>query len=202
MSSSSAAVNAGAKVLQERLHELQTRLAATIELINNWKEAGDSSGHVETTSKLIASIKNVIASVQKVDGTIKSDAALRQNLQECLIPLDLLDLLDHGGGLNPDCFSRALLKEALGQLAGLKRRKLALEMLGAAVESGLKKREAQEAKEFLKKERKKNSSTSTTSPESSVKRKRSEEEKSSSKKGGGDDDVKEPPKKKTSISKD
>jgi len=39
--------------------------------------------------------------------------------------------------LLPDCFSRGLLREALGQLAGLKRRKLALEMLGAAIQTGL-----------------------------------------------------------------
>jgi len=41
-----------------------------------------------------------------------------------------------------------LLKEALGQLAGLKRRKLALNMLGAAVQKGLNKRieEANRAK--------------------------------------------------------
>lgn len=37
----------------------------------------------------------------------------------------------------PDCFSRGLLRESMGQLAGLKRRKLALEMLGAAVQAGL-----------------------------------------------------------------
>jgi len=36
-----------------------------------------------------------------------------------------------------DCFSRGLLREAMGQLAGLKRRKLALEMLGTAVQAGL-----------------------------------------------------------------
>ena len=41
-----------------------------------------------------------------------------------------------------DCFSRGLLKEALGQLAGLRRRKLALEMLGAAIQTGLNQRDA------------------------------------------------------------
>ena len=41
-----------------------------------------------------------------------------------------------------DCFSRGLLREALGQLAGLKRRKLALEMLGAAIQTGLDQRDA------------------------------------------------------------
>lgn len=41
-----------------------------------------------------------------------------------------------------DCFSRGLLREALGQLAGLKRRKLALEMLGAAIQNGLDQQNA------------------------------------------------------------
>lgn len=41
-----------------------------------------------------------------------------------------------------DCFSRGLLREALGQLAGLKRRKLALEMLGKAIQTGLDQQDA------------------------------------------------------------
>lgn len=44
--------------------------------------------------------------------------------------------------LRLDCFSRGLLREALGQLAGLKRRKLALEMLGAAIQNGLDQQNA------------------------------------------------------------
>ena len=177
----STAISPGARTLQERLHELLTRLAATIELVKNWPESegDDASIHVETTTKLIASIKAVIASTQKVDGVVKDDIDLRKNLQACLVPLDLLDLLDHGNGLNPDCFSRALLKEALGQLAGLKRRKLALEMLGAAVQSGLKKRENEANK-------------GKGSPES-LKRKHSDVQ------NHDDHDAKEPPAKKQNI---
>lgn len=158
-------ITPGARTLQERLHELLTRLQATIELVKNWPatQGDDASIHVDTTTKLIESIKAVIASIQKVDGVVKDDAELRKSLQSCLVPLDLLDLLDHGGGLNPDCFSRALLKESLGQLAGLKRRKLALEMLGLAVQSGLKKRDKEEAKKEAE------------SPDN-LKRKRSEDE--------------------------
>ena len=165
---STTTISLGARTLQERLHELLTRLAATIELVKNWPESegDDASIHVETTTKLIASIKAVIASTQKVDGVVKDDAELRKNLQECLVPLDLLDLLDHGS-LNPDCFSRALLKEALGQLAGLKRRKLALEMLGSAVQSGLKKPEKEankgkENSEILKRKRSDNQGPDST----------------------------------------
>lgn len=63
--------------------------------------------------------------------------------------MDLLELLDHSGsmnkqdkdfGLNPECYASGLLREATGQLAGLKRRKKALEMLGAAIERGLEAR--------------------------------------------------------------
>jgi len=85
---------------------------------------------------------DVVTALQKVEGVIKADAVLKKSLQECKVPINLLDLLDHGNGLNPDCFSRGLLREALGQLAGLKRRKLALEMLGAAIQAGLDKQDA------------------------------------------------------------
>jgi len=51
------------------------------------------------------------------------------------VPLDLLDLMD-ADDLNPDCFIRALLGEALGQLDGLKKRMDALQMLACAIEEG------------------------------------------------------------------
>jgi hypothetical protein len=44
------------------------------------------------------------------------------------------------------------LREALGQLAGLKRRKLALEMLGNAVQSGLNKHDKETKKKSDEKE--------------------------------------------------
>jgi hypothetical protein len=133
-------VTPGDLTLQEALHVLLSRLAATMELIRNWPEASgdDASIHVETTSKLITSIREVIVQLQAVEGVVQSDANVRKSLNECLIPMDLLDLMD--SNLNPECFSRGLIREALGQLAGLKRRKLALELLGAAVQSGLNKR--------------------------------------------------------------
>ena len=133
----------GAKVLQERLHQLLTRLSSTIELIKTWPstDGDDASIHVETTTRLLSAILEVINALQRVETVVKQDTDLRKTLNECPIPLDLLDLLDYGNGLNPDCFSRGLLREALGQLAGLKRRKLALEMLGTAVQHGLRKRD-------------------------------------------------------------
>jgi hypothetical protein len=138
---------AGARNLQDRLHELLSRLASTSDIVKNWPESegDDSSIHVERTTRLIASIRETIASIQKVEGVVQADATLKKSLEECLIPLDLLDLLDHGGGLNPECFSRGLLQEAMGQLAGLKRRKRALEMLGFAVQRGIQQRDSEQA---------------------------------------------------------
>lgn len=144
---------AGAKALQERLNYLISRLSASIGVIKTWPstDGDDASIHVKTTSKLISTILETKRALEKVEGTIKADAELRKSLQNCPVPINLLDLLDHGDGLNPDCFSRGLLREALGQLAGLKRRKLALEMLGAAVQTGLNRRLAEtKAKTVLK----------------------------------------------------
>eukprot|EP00977_Amphora_coffeiformis_P010915 scaffold2576_cov175-Amphora_coffeaeformis.AAC.19 len=131
-----------AVALQDKLHILLSRLADAIDLIKSWPEAKgeDASIHVESTSKLIGYIRNVTRSIQSVETVLQSNPNLRKKLQECAIPMDLLDVLDHGqggGALNPDCFIRGLLKEALGQLAGLKRRKLALGLLGNAVQAGL-----------------------------------------------------------------
>jgi hypothetical protein len=51
--------------------------------------------------------------------------------------LDLLEMLDCSNGLNPEIFVRGLLREGLSQLAGLRRRKVALEMLGNTIQAGL-----------------------------------------------------------------
>jgi hypothetical protein len=141
-SSSNAAASGDTRALQDNLHELLKFLASTSELIKSWPESegDDASIHVETTTKLLGQIEKVITALQRVEGIVKSDSILRKSLQDCLIPMDLLDLLDFGNGLNPDCFSRGLLREALGQLAGLKRRKMALEMLGTAIQEGLNER--------------------------------------------------------------
>lgn len=129
-----------ARHLQEQLHKLLSKLTDTTDFIKNWPEAkgGDGSMHVERTSQLISKIHVTIGMLQKVEGCIQEDDTLRETLQQCRIPLDLLDMLD-SSKVNPDCFARGLLREALGQLAGLKRRKLALELLGAAVAAGIAK---------------------------------------------------------------
>ena len=93
----------GAKDLQERLHILLTRLAKTTDLIKTWPESDgdDASIHVETTTKLITCIMDVVEALQKVEGVLRADAVLKKSLQECKVPINLLDLLDHGNGLNP-----------------------------------------------------------------------------------------------------
>jgi hypothetical protein len=152
---SSSSSKGDARALQERLHALLSCLADTTNIIKNWgeSEGDDGSVHVKTTTHLISSIQQVLHAIALTEGVVKADEALRQTLDECPIPLDLLDLMDHGGGLNPDCFSRGLLKEALGQLAGLKRRKLALEMLGDAIQKGLNKLDSQESSKGVKRSR-------------------------------------------------
>lgn len=146
-----------AKALQERLHELISRVANSVEIIKSWPESSgdDASIHVTTTSKLIHSIREILRAIERVEGVVQSkkganqanssggggggeeESALWKTLQNCPIPLDLLEMLDCSNGLNPEIFVRGLLREALSQLAGLRRRKVALEMLGNAIQKGL-----------------------------------------------------------------
>jgi hypothetical protein len=100
---SNAAALTGARNLQERLHNLLTKLSKTIEVIKDWKESDgdDASIHHKTTTKLISSIMDVIVSLESVEGVVKADNTLRKSLQDCAVPINLLDLLDHGNGLNP-----------------------------------------------------------------------------------------------------
>ena len=130
--------------LQDRLHDLITKLSQTMDHVKNWPEdQGNSSVHMKNAGKLIEKIHLIIEALKKVEGTVQRDPALYKSLKECPIPIDLLDLMDHGGGLHPDCFVRGLFQESLGQLAGLKRRKLALQMLGNAVQAGIRKKAAE-----------------------------------------------------------
>ena len=165
--------------LQERLTELLTRISATIEVIRGWQtsEGDDASIHVHTTTKLVSSVQELMAAIQRVEAVVQSSPEIGRQLESIPVPLDLLELLDHGNGLNPECFERGLLREALGQLAGLKRRKLALEMLSVTVQAGLNKRIAVSADEEARG------------------RKRGREDETT--KDKDDEDVKSPPSKKT-----
>merc|ERR1712157_113914 len=131
-------------------------------------EGDNANIHYDTTTTLIESLQKIISSLKRVEDSVFSNsnsstndksknnqqqeqiAELRKRLQQCQIPVDLLDLMDCGGlsetgfGLNPECFIKGLLHEALRQLAGLRRRKNALTMLGAAISKGIKQREERE----------------------------------------------------------
>lgn len=135
---SSSTVPESRRLLQENLHILLSRLAETMQHIKTWPEAkgDDASIHVKSASQLLTNLQNVITALERVESSVQANV---QSLQDCPIPLDLLDLLEFSK-LNPDCFARGLLREAMGQLAGLKRRKLALELLGVAVRTGLDQR--------------------------------------------------------------
>lgn len=146
-------VSPGARALQDKLHDLLSRLSKTIEHVKTWPESADAAVHVESTSRLIAFIRDIITALTNVETTVRNDNDLRQTLQSFLIPFDLLELLD-ATAINPDCYSRGLLKEAMGQFAGLKRRKSALAMLGAAVQKGLDERLAKEKKQAIAAEQK------------------------------------------------
>jgi len=148
--SSSTATTSGSATLQESLHALINNLYHTTELVKNWEDSENASDHVLTTTKLIASLQEVLQSVKDVetkvlkgDGT-EGDKKIIQELKDSPVPLDLLELMDYGGGINPDVFARGLLQTALRQLAGLKRRKLALGLLGAAVSDGMKRRDKEQ----------------------------------------------------------
>jgi hypothetical protein len=152
-----------AKALQERLHELISRVSDTTDVVKSWPESSgdDAAIHVKTTSKLIQSIREILKAIERFEGVAKKDDALWKTLQECPIPLDLLEMLDCANGLNPEMFVRGLLREALSQLAGLRRRKVALEMLGNAIQTGLdaKKKDKKAAAGVLKRDRENNDSS-------------------------------------------
>lgn len=83
-----------------------------------------------------------------------------------------------------DCFSRGLVKEALGQLQGLKRRKKALEMLGAAVQAGLEQQDAAAAAAAVKVQTTKTATATTLTTKLSSKRKLGPDDGESNNKGG------------------
>lgn len=68
---------------------------------NGRDDSTSSSPHTDTANKLTMSVLEVITALQALEGVIKVDAILRKSLQECQVPINLLDLLDHGNGLNP-----------------------------------------------------------------------------------------------------
>mmetsp|Transcript_46840 Transcript_46840/g.69299 ORF Transcript_46840/g.69299 Transcript_46840/m.69299 type:complete len:181 (-) Transcript_46840:109-651(-) len=136
-----------------RLRDLLSNLIDANEIIKNWPESegDDANVHKEATTTLIESLHTVIRSLKRVEhkalGENGSDNQdLRKHLTEAQVPLDLLELMDHGNNLNPECFRKQLIREALRHLAALRRRRNALEMLGKAIEAGLNKKDENERK--------------------------------------------------------
>mmetsp|Transcript_461 Transcript_461/g.646 ORF Transcript_461/g.646 Transcript_461/m.646 type:complete len:237 (+) Transcript_461:121-831(+) len=169
--------------LQEALHTLLTRLSETSEIIQKWPEPESNSDHesihAETTTKLIKSIHKVVNGIRLVEEKVNPNLgdekpseqhiALANNLRQTAVPLDLLDMMDYAGGLNPDCFARGLLIEALQQFSNLSNRKSSMTMLANLVQhvsnpeqalGQVVDRKAEETK--LKEESKDNNSGSDT----------------------------------------
>ena len=143
--------------LQVQLHTLLTRLSDSSEIINKWPEDGDDNSiHAETTTKLITSIQKVVSAIKLVEERVnpnigddekskpsEQETNLANQLRQTAVPLDLLDMMDANSesGLNPDCFARGLLSEALRQFVNLKTRKASMNMLAQMVETGFDQRE-------------------------------------------------------------
>jgi hypothetical protein len=161
------AADAG-EYLLDRLRILLSRLQTTAEILQNWPETssaqqGNDSAkvHAETSTELVASIRKIALGIRSIERHVNGTAggggggggtgssstaaadAFRTSLEENYpIPLDLLDLLDVGQptfGLNPQCYARGLIVEALRQLSVLERRKRAASMLATFIEEGLTK---------------------------------------------------------------
>jgi len=181
--------------LQELLHTLLTRLSDSSEIIKSWPEGGngigeDNSIHVETTTKLITSIHKIVDAIRLVEERVnpnigddgdnnptteqEQQLVLANQLRQTAVPLDLLDMMDTNT-LNPDCFARGLLNEALRQFSNLRHRKASMNMLAQMVQNGLNERERQLQQLTSKKvqdDEQKNISTSHDEEEQMVSKKR------------------------------
>ena len=149
--------------LQERLHTLLTRLSDTGEILKKWPETktgDDSSIHTRTTTKLINSIERIIQGLEMVEEKVNyvsstgatdlnspggqaSEDEIANKLRQIAVPLDLLDMMDFAGGVNPDCFARGLIKEAQRQMSNLRRRKAFMRLLASTIQKGMSEREKQ-----------------------------------------------------------
>jgi hypothetical protein len=158
-SNGSSSISSKASLLT-RLHQLLEQLSDVAEVIKNWPSSQDSQVHYDTTTQLIEALNRTVTGLKDVELKVvppsqsssnsKNTAsasnssssnhmgeAMSQAILNAPVPLDLLDLMDYGAGLNPEIFTKQLILEALRQLSGLRRRKEALEMLGKEVEKGM-----------------------------------------------------------------
>lgn len=130
--------------LQDRLHTLLTRLSNTSKLLtkSEWPSADDSRIHHEKTTLLIESMNKILEGIKMVEEK-SNEPQLYEKLRQIAIPLDLLDMMDFAGGINPDCFARGLLDEASRQLGNLQRRKTSMKILAKSIQNGIDHREKQ-----------------------------------------------------------
>jgi hypothetical protein len=130
--------------LQDRLHTLLTRLSNTSKLLTKteWPSADDARVHSEKTLLLIASIEKIMEAIKMVEVKVNSPE-MYDKLRQVAIPLDLLDMMDCAGGVNPDCFARGLMDEASRQLGNLQRRKTSMKVLAKTIQNGMEQREKQ-----------------------------------------------------------
>lgn len=130
--------------LQDRLHTLLTRLSNTSKHLTKteWPSADDARVHSEKTLLLITSIEKIIEAIKMVEVKVNSPE-MYDKLRQVAIPLDLLDMMDCAGGVNPDCFARGLMDEASRQLGNLQRRKTSMKILAKTIQNGMEQREKQ-----------------------------------------------------------
>ena len=145
ISSKSLAADSKTKTsLLARLHQLLSSLHEATDAVKNWPSSQDAQVHYDATTTLIKLLQKVVDALKEVEertcgtGDTNINTVMGQSILDSPVVLDLLDLMDYGNGLNPEIFIKQLIREALRQLSRLKRRKLALSMLGQAIEKGLK----------------------------------------------------------------
>jgi hypothetical protein len=141
--------------LLARLHNLISTLTEATNAVKNWPSSHDDQVHYDATTNLIQSLHMVVDALKDVEDRVGNDgnhtkatSAVGHSILDAPVVVDLLDLMDYGNGLNPEIFIKQLIREALRQLSGLKRRKQALGMLGQAIENGLKDMELKETLEL------------------------------------------------------
>jgi len=141
--------------LLARLHNLISTLTDATNAVKNWPSSHDDQVHYDATTNLIQSLHRVVDALKEVEDRVgkdgnntKATSVAGHSILDAPVVLDLLDLMDYGNGLNPEIFIKQLIREALRQLSGLKRRKQALGMLGQAIENGLKDMELKETLEL------------------------------------------------------
>jgi len=146
----SSSTRSATEMLPTRLRELLSAISGSIDQLKSWpaesaeRDGAAESVHDVNTAEFVRCVRHIASAVGRVEKCANEDAC-RKILDGCRVPLDLLDLLDFGGGkgseaiagTNPELYARAIMEEALRQHAALQRRRGALRGLGMAVREWL-----------------------------------------------------------------